>query len=497
VAELGSCAVTVKTTTSFPGEIRVFTALRSDGAQSSWLHVRGFSFYASFMFLAGSSFFPFDAVSIGIVVTVMLLNNYANIQSRLKQYVDYCQLFSLVTVSSAARPVYYVQKIGVLGLISINVSSLSKSMTFPCLFPVRGLRKHLVEAYALQFGLVSVLSLWFITTYAVRKLRKQEFDSTQFYHALWQVILLCYSSVVQAGLELLNCKHVGPWKLLVTDDAVECSGPAYVTATLIGVFIAAVIAVFLPLYIFYSHFRLRLTVWHVGKVVPLPLSTQPSVITKSARNSVVSIGSDKVAPVDTTVVHRCSSASLEDEHTLGNEDDTVTPVKPALKPLDLKGLRGLDGQFGGTQKALIRVHSQWKGDIVLPGRRAEPETSAVAVFTPTQSGGALHGVLSEAQKSASASSLQQPLSVEVSYVDGVALVGVVPGAFCEQEDDVQDPKLENALSPCAANGHSNGNHHAVNLMRQEAFSQSKVAIRRSQSSGKTVGELASHRNNAG
>ena len=48
--------------------------------------------------------------SIGVVV-VLLMNDYKDIQSKFKQYIDYNQLFDLVIKDSSSSPLYYVEKV--------------------------------------------------------------------------------------------------------------------------------------------------------------------------------------------------------------------------------------------------------------------------------------------------------------------------------------------------------------------------------------------------
>jgi hypothetical protein len=51
------------------------------------------------------------AVLVLVLVCVLLMNDYNDIQSRFKQYIDYNQLFDLVTRSSSSQPTYFVQKV--------------------------------------------------------------------------------------------------------------------------------------------------------------------------------------------------------------------------------------------------------------------------------------------------------------------------------------------------------------------------------------------------
>jgi hypothetical protein len=50
-------------------------------------------------------------VGVLVLVSVLLMNDYNDIQSRFKQYIDYNQLFDLVTRSSSSQPTYFVQRV--------------------------------------------------------------------------------------------------------------------------------------------------------------------------------------------------------------------------------------------------------------------------------------------------------------------------------------------------------------------------------------------------
>jgi hypothetical protein len=177
-----------------------------------------------------------------------------------------------------------------LGLLSFNTASLSKSYRFPCIVPVQGLEKYVLVSYALPLALAVFLGLGFCLSYWRHRRRGQHFDSSQFYHALWQFVLLCFSSLNVAGMNLVNCKVVGPWKVLESDDSVECSGKRYAVAAVVGVVISVVVSVIMPIYIVWSHAHKHLVTWRHG---------EPLEAANGSADRLAAAVSRKVLPIDT------------------------------------------------------------------------------------------------------------------------------------------------------------------------------------------------------
>lgn len=201
---------------------------------------------------------------------LFLHNDYNDIQSRFKQYIDYNQLFELVINSRGSHPSYYIQKVGLLGLVTFNFSTLSSQYTLPCLAPLRGLQKYIVESYAMAILLSSGLFCCLVYTFIKRKLRGEDFDSHQFYQTLWQIILLCYTTTNVSSLSLIKCTSVGPYSVLAADDSILCTGSGYYVVLVIALFFSGLASIVLPLYIIWSHARHNMVQWHEAECVEPP-----------------------------------------------------------------------------------------------------------------------------------------------------------------------------------------------------------------------------------
>lgn len=78
---------------------------------------------------------------------------------------------------------------------------------------------------------------------------------------MWQIILLCYTTVTVTGFNLIKCKAVAHWDVLVVDESVECIGSYYTVVSMFGVVASIVAAALLPMYIIFAHKRQHLAKW--------------------------------------------------------------------------------------------------------------------------------------------------------------------------------------------------------------------------------------------
>lgn len=200
-----------------------------------------------------------------------------------------------------------IPQLGLIGLFSFDYTSFTGKYTVPCLAPVLGLGKYLVESYAMPAALCISLLLCFCVDYLRHKRLGKRFDPSQYYQALWQTILLTYTSVNVSGLSLVLCKQVGPWSLMQMNDSVQCSGKGYFFALVVGCLLAGIISIVLPVFIIWSHKRRRLVKWFVGKMV-VPLAVPAPVQSKA--DGPIRLSSEHSSDSVPVSEHSGSSASL-------------------------------------------------------------------------------------------------------------------------------------------------------------------------------------------
>ena len=182
-----------------------------------------------------------SAVIALIIVLLQLTNNYNAIQSGLKQYIDFTQLVGIVTQSRHAQHSFAFAKIAVFGLFTADMSVITNALS-TCVYPAKGLSKYLIESYAIPVGLLLALVVVLAVLSAVQWRRGEQFDGSQFYHTLWQIILLCYSKLVSAGLNLSICKRVAGTSILMFDDSVRCDGQYYWMASSVSIMVAGIVS---------------------------------------------------------------------------------------------------------------------------------------------------------------------------------------------------------------------------------------------------------------
>lgn len=191
--------------------------------------------------------------------------------------------------------VFVAVQAGLIGMLSLQFSSVAHSVTLPCLGPATPLQKYLLLSYSFPILLLLAWALCYLTMYAHAAHHKTVLRTTQLYHTLWQIILLCYTSVNAGGMGLGYCTRVGDTEVLVADKAVVCKGSSYAAATAAGLFVSASVSVLLPAYIVWCHSRRKLVYWHMGAVVvPEPASIQTEL--KTISNAVVPVGVSEPAP---------------------------------------------------------------------------------------------------------------------------------------------------------------------------------------------------------
>lgn len=90
---------------------------------------------------------------------ILLSNDYTNIQSRFKQYIDYNQILDCIVSANSNSGNYVMQKAGLLGMLALNFGSITKTLSFPCVAPFDGLSKHLVRSYMFPVILTFILAV--------------------------------------------------------------------------------------------------------------------------------------------------------------------------------------------------------------------------------------------------------------------------------------------------------------------------------------------------
>ena len=398
----------------------------------------------------------FAAFGVAVII-VFLLNNYDDIQSKFKQYIDFNQLFAVSINTASSRPSYFIQRAGMLGLTSGSYSMLSGTFTLPCMAPVRGIVKYMLESYALPITLIITLLLCFAALYIRRYKQGLPFYSSQFYHALWQIILLCYTSVNSAGMSLLHCTSVGSVRVLEVDNSIACTGQSYTTFVIIGVALSLLASVVLPAFIIYSHAKHKLVYWHLGSLVDRelqpdktgavipenspqkpslkdppaipgvaskPLKTIESAHSTFASRSHVASGPNAVLG-SWRRVSALSSSSISEamEEVLESEDafEEVStafekrPVAQTLQneqPLFIRSMSAASGEHARSStevRRLIHVPSRARDVFIMPGAPVETEVQYIAEFRAAN------------DRLAKLLASRPP---DVTFVDGVPAVGV-------------------------------------------------------------------------
>jgi hypothetical protein len=199
----------------------------------------------------------YDAVAVVavLVLTFLLTNKYDNTRSHFKQFIDFVQLMDILYRSLPSTAVLSMEQMGVFSLVSMNARAMLKTMDLPCLAPMEPLTKFLVVTYGQP---VLLFGMWFVALVGCRCWsckRQRPFPKRQFYHSFWQLVLLCFSTLNYTGFSLLSCRSVGSARVLVSDDAVVCTGSGYAVAAAIGLSISVMISAVVPAVIFIAHKR--------------------------------------------------------------------------------------------------------------------------------------------------------------------------------------------------------------------------------------------------
>ena len=260
-----------------------------------------------------------------------------------------CVSAAFVTVSQA----------GIVGLLSLQWTSFSKNIVLPCLAPATPLQKYLLSAYSLPVLLGLAWCVCYGVAYTRAYSRHMDLDTTQFHHALWQIILLCYTSVNAGGLGLVYCMSVGSARLLVADESVECSGSGYTMATIVGMMVSGIVSIVLPCFIVWCHASRKLVYWHLGTVVPVSgpggsdcdmTKVAPDANVQSAKT----ISSE--VPVFESRRLRSSVISEESESKSDSESETVQPSTESIRECTLPASEPEHARGGGQRDAATVGH---------------------------------------------------------------------------------------------------------------------------------------------
>ena len=208
-----------------------------------------------------------SSAGFGVLVLVcFLLRNPMGSHSRFKQFVDYAQLMDVIIrampVIGSSSSIQY----GSLSIFALNIQIVTSQIAVPCVAPLGPLARQLLIAYG-QPGLLVLLWLLLFALLECRcRGRQLQLSKRSFYYAFWQILLLSYSSLNVSGFTLLNCRSVGPHRVLSKDDSVMCSGPGYSTAVVVCVTLSVAVALVLPAFMVYAHHQFRLRVRSIKSV---------------------------------------------------------------------------------------------------------------------------------------------------------------------------------------------------------------------------------------
>jgi hypothetical protein len=184
------------------------------------------------------------------------------------------------------------------------------------------LASHVLVSYGEPCLLVLTLGAVALCVGIHHRKKRVPFPRRPFFHVLRHILVLCYSTLIKAGLEVLDCRTIGGRNVLVSNNSVYCEGSSYAVAAAVGVSISCVVSVVIPVVIVWAHVR----------------KSVQQCSTPQMSSSDLTLKSNKIFPLDPDLsscqLVECVSPSKPPAPTMFTLDSEIDPSQSSCEDFD-------------------------------------------------------------------------------------------------------------------------------------------------------------------